>query len=153
MKHPRNHHRPLRSRQSGAAIVEFSFAMIIFLMFLLGIVDFSRMLFTWNAANEAARAGARYAVVCDDTTQKPAVLARMQSMLPQIGDITLTWTPSGCNSTTCTGVDVAITSLDYQWISPLAGLAKLAPAALPTFHTYLPREIMRQDPHSATICS
>jgi Flp pilus assembly protein TadG len=140
-------------RERGATTVEFALVLILFLTFLLGIVDFSRMLFTWNAAGEATRAGARYAVVCDDTGRKDAVLARMRLMLPQIGDISLAWAPAGCTSTTCQGVTVTITSLDYQWISPIAGLTRLAPMALPTFSTYLPREIMHQDPNSAAICS
>ena len=55
-------------RQAGATIIEFSLVLIVFLTFFLGILDLSRMLFSWGAANEATRAGARYAVVCDDTT-------------------------------------------------------------------------------------
>jgi len=140
-------------RQSGATTVEFAMVLIVFLTFLLGITDFSRMLFTWNAASEAARAGARYAVVCDSTANKAQVLARMRALLPQINDITLTWTPAGCTSTSCEGVNVAITSLNYQWISPIAGLAQPAAVTMPQFSTYLPREIMRQDPNSGTICS
>ncbi len=139
-------------REQGATTIEFALGLVVFLMFLLGITDFGRMLFTWNAANEATRAGARYAVVCDDTTQAAAVLARMQQLLPQISSITETWTPSGCGPTTCQGVTVAITGLDYQWISPVAGLAALAEIPMPSFSTYLPREIMRQDPHSGSIC-
>jgi hypothetical protein len=50
-------------------------------------------------------------------------------------------------------VTVTITSLNYQWISPIAGSAKLAAMAMPVFSTYLPREVMRQDPNSAAICS
>jgi Flp pilus assembly protein TadG len=53
----------LKSSQLGATAVEFALVLIIFLTFVLGITDFSRMLYTWNAANEATRAGARYAVV------------------------------------------------------------------------------------------
>jgi hypothetical protein len=77
----------------------------------------------------------------------------MQALLPQVGDISLAWEPAGCTSTSCQGVTVTITSLDYQWISPIAGLARLASRAMPGFSTYLPREIMRQDPNSAAICS
>jgi Flp pilus assembly protein TadG len=143
----------MKRHAHGATTVEFALALLIFLTFLLGIVDFSRMLFTWSAAGEATRAGARYAVVCDDTGRKDAVLARMQALLPQVGDISLTWEPAGCTSTSCQGVTVTITSLDYQWISPIAGLARLASRAMPGFSTYLPREIMRQDPNSAAICS
>lgn len=140
-------------RQHGATTVEFALGLLIFLTFLLGITDFSRMLFTWNAANEAARAGARYAVVCDDTTHAADVRARMQQLLPQINTINVAWTPSGCGPTTCQGVTVTITSLNYQWISPIAGLAAMASIPMPTFSTFLPRERMRQDPHSATVCS
>jgi Flp pilus assembly protein TadG len=139
--------------QRGGAIVEFSLVLIIFLTFLLGITDFSRMLFTWNAANEAARAGARYAVVCDSTGNKADVLAKMQALLPQIGDIDLAWEPAGCTAATCSGVNVTITSLNYQWISPISGLVAPGPMAMPQFSTFLPREMMRQDPNSAAICS
>jgi Flp pilus assembly protein TadG len=140
-------------RERGATTVEFALGLLVFLTFLLGITDFSRMLFTWNAANEATRAGARYAVVCDDTTQAAAVLARMQQLLPQISTINVAWTPSGCTPTTCQGVTVTITALNYQWISPIAGIVSMAGIPMPTFSTFLPRERMRQDPHSATICS
>jgi Flp pilus assembly protein TadG len=143
----------LKSRQWGATAVEFALVLLIFLTFLLAITDFSRMLFTWNAAAEATRAGARYAVVCDNTTREAQVLAKMQAMLPQIDDIDVVWDPPGCTTATCEGVTVSIVGLDYQWISPIAGLASVAPISMPTFQTYLPREIMGTDPNDATICS
>ena len=139
--------------QTGATTVEFALALLIFLTFLLGITDFSRMLFTWNAANEATRAGARFAVVCDNTTNQAQVLAKMKALLPQINNINVTWVPASCTPATCEGVTVSITGLNYQWISPLVGLAPLALIPMPTFSTYLPREVMRQDPNSAAICS
>lgn len=142
----------VRVHQRGATAVEFALVMTIFLTFLLAVTDFSRMLFTWNAANEATRAGARYAVVCDNTSNQAAVLARMQALLPQISSVSVTWSPAGCTVTTCEGVAVSVTGLNYQWISPIAGLAQLAPIPMPGFTTYLPREIMRQDPNSAAIC-
>jgi Flp pilus assembly protein TadG len=139
-----------RSRR-GAATVEFALVLVMYLMFLLGITDFSRMLYTWNAATEASRLGARYAVVCDDTGNKAAVLARVKQLMPDVGDIALGWNPAGCNSSTCEGVTVTITQLNFKWISPFIGAA--APSfGLPTFSTYLPREIMRQDPNSNVIC-
>lgn len=147
-----------KSMQSGATTVEFALSLLLFLTFLLGITDFSRMLFTWNAATEATRAGARYAVVCDNTAQKPAVLARMQAMLPQIEDIELTWVSNDpavavCGPANCAGVTVTITSLNYQWISPIAGVAGLGLINMPGFSTFLPREVMRQDPYSNAICA
>lgn len=139
--------------QTGATTVEFALGLLIFLTFLLSITDFSRMLFTWSAANEATRAGARFAVVCDNTTNQAQVLTKMQGVLPQIRTINVAWVPASCTPATCEGVTVSITGLNYQWISPLAGLAPLAPIPMPTFSTFLPREIMRQDPNSAAICS
>ncbi|MES2784561.1 MAG: TadE family protein [Pseudomonadota bacterium] len=145
-----------RSVQVGSTSVEFALVFLIFLTFVLAVTDFGRMLFMWNAATEATRAGARYAVVCDDTTSKAEVLTRMQRMLPQISDISLVWEDelgnTACNSSTCMGVTVTIVGLNYQWISPIAGAVKLAPSAMPQFKTFLTREIMRQDPNSATIC-
>lgn len=142
----------MRNRVTGATTVEFALGLLIFLMLVLGIVDFSRMLFTWSAAQEATRAGARYAVVCDDTTQQTLVLARMKALLPQINTVSVAWAPAGCTAATCQGVTVSITGLNYQWISPIAGAAApLIP--MPGFSTYLPREVMRKDPNSAAICS
>jgi hypothetical protein len=147
----------LKLRQAGATAVEFALVLMIFLMFLLGLVDFSRMLFTWNAATEATRAGARYAVVCDDTLNKPLIVARMQKMLPQItnSNVSVTWIPKDCTPTDCEGVSVDITGLDYQWISPVPGFVASS-IRMPAFSTYLTREVMRQDPNSvngAAICS
>ncbi|MDQ3060668.1 MAG: pilus assembly protein [Pseudomonadota bacterium] len=143
----------MNTKQSGATAVEFALVLIIFLTFLLGIIDFSRMLFTWNAANEATRAGARFAVVCDNTSNEAEVLTKMQALLPQISAINMQWVPTGCDPTSCEGVTVSISNLDYQWISPIAGVARLAPIRMPAFSTFLPREVMRQDPRSETICS
>jgi Flp pilus assembly protein TadG len=142
----------VKHRQAGAAAIEFALVLLLFLMFLLGILDFSRMLFTWNAANEATRAGARYAVVCDDTNNAATVLSKMQVMLPQIQNINLAWTPVGCTHATCEGVTVTIQSLNFRWISPIPNAAsRLIP--MPSFSTYLTREVMRQDPNSTAICS
>jgi Flp pilus assembly protein TadG len=144
--------RPLRA-QAGATLIEFALVLVMFLTFALGIVDFSRMLYMWNAATEAARMGARYAVVCDDTLNKAAVLARMQALVPQVPDIELAWVPEGCNDATCEGVTVSISNMSYQWISPIFGSMGLAPMAMPPFSTFLTREVMRKDPHSEALCS
>jgi hypothetical protein len=144
----------MKPKQSGATIIEFMLVLLLFLMFTFGLLDFARMLFTWSAANEAARAGARYAVVCDPTGGEAEVLARMQAMLPQISTISVEWTPPSCDPTTCIGVTVSITGLNFQWIAPLPGSPSKVIAMLPSsFSTFLTREVMRQDPNSETICS
>ena len=138
--------------QSGATLVEFSLVLVMFLTFMLGLLDFARLLYTWHAATEATRLGARFAVVCEeDTARTSLVMARMQTMAPEIEDIALQWLPAGCGPTSCEGVSVQITRIDFQWLTPLAALVPET-LALPGFQTYLPRESMRQDPHSDTFC-
>ncbi len=135
----------------GATTVEFALVLLMFLMFLLGVTDFARLLFTFNAATEATRAGARFAVVCADTGSTAQVLTKMRAMVPQIGAIDLAWQPSMCTTDNCEGVTVRITTLNFRWISPIVG-AVMPVRALPDFATYLPREMMRQDPNNAVIC-
>jgi hypothetical protein len=139
--------------QHGATIIEFALVLLLFLTFLLGITDMSRMLFMWSAASEATRAGARYAVVCDDKTRETQVLARMQALMPEISAIEVNWIPDACTVTTCQGVEVRITGLIFHWVSPIFGMASALNYSLPGFSSYLTREMMWQDPNSATICS
>mgnify|MGYP000915238339 CR=1 FL=1 len=132
--------------QRGATLIEFALGLLIFLMFLLGVVDFSRLLYTWTAANEATRAGARYAVVCDDLNQKTSVLQYMKNRLPQITDVKVDW--GNCTTATCQSVTVSIPKdgLKFQWIAPIVGSAAQTVIDMPGFSTTLTREIMRQDP-------
>ncbi|WP_418146890.1 TadE family protein [Variovorax paradoxus] len=147
-----------RTKQVGATTVEFALVLMLFLTFLLGIMDFARMLWTWNAAAEATRWGARAAVVCDrDAT---VVLSKMQKFLPQLtaANVSIDWydaagsVSTACTAANCSGVNVRILNLDYQWISPI-GFGTHAAIPMPSFSTYLPREIMGQDPNSSAVCS
>lgn len=148
---------PHARRQGGATLVEFTLGLVIFLTFFLGVVDASRMLWTWGAANEATRWGARTSVVCPKNTA--AVLSRMQSFLPQLqaSQLQVDWyseagLDNGCTADTCTAVNVRIVEMDYEWISPIGWTAgRLIP--MPQFSTFLPRESMGQDPDSPSVCS
>lgn len=135
------------SRQRGTTIVEFAVVAALFLTLLLGIMDFGRMLFTWNAAAEATRWGARVAVVCDQLTPNQ-VRAKMKQILPQLTDanIVINWeAPAGvvsstCDQTNCQGVEVSIQNFQIQAISPFMGFIM---PPVPAFPTYLPRESMQ----------
>ena len=137
----------MKTKQSGATIVEFALVLIIFLMFFLGILDFARMLWTWNAANEATRWGARVSVVCDKSAT--AVLTNMKKFLPQLtaANVQIDWynkagnIDTTCDSTNCAGVNVQITNLNYRWISPILGKSNFN-ITMPAFSTYLPKEMM-----------
>lgn len=137
----------------GGTLVEFALVLLLFLGFLLGVTDFSRLLFSWNAANEAARFGARFAAICDDGgADDAAVLARMRGLLPSIATADIQWSPAGCTSSSCESVRVAVTGLNHRWLSPLP-LPETLVLPIPGFPTTVPREAMRQDPHSATLCA
>jgi Flp pilus assembly pilin Flp len=59
--------------QRGAATVEFALLAIVFFMVLLGIMEFGRLIYVWNTAQEVTRHAAREAVVRDFTTQTGAI--------------------------------------------------------------------------------
>lgn len=129
----------VRRGQAGAAAVEFAIVAALFLMILLGAMEMSRLLWTWNAAGEATRLGARMAVVCD--LNDPAIKTRMQRMLPALETehITLTYLPNGCTDANCQTVRVTLAGYTHQPIIPFAPLS----IAIPPFQTSLPREFMQ----------
>ena len=133
--------------QTGAAMVEFAIVATLFFTLMLGITDWGRILYIWNAADEATRWGARIAVVCDKATPDQ-VRSKMKIWVPQLtnANISINWyDPEGtinnsCTSSTCKGVEVSITGLSIQPISPFT---KVIMPQVPSFKTYLPRESMQ----------
>lgn len=139
----------MKPRQDGAVVIEFALVLLLFLMFVFGIIDFSRLLYTWQVASEATREGARYAVACADPDSSTRIKARMTALMPQISSINVVWEPAGCNSTNCEAVTVSITDMQFQWISPLPGATARPLILMPGFSTYLQREMMS---YNSLIC-
>ena len=52
-----------KHNERGASLVEFSIGATVFLMAMFAVIEFGRVLWTHNALADAARRGARYAVV------------------------------------------------------------------------------------------
>jgi hypothetical protein len=52
-----------RKNERGATLVEFSIAAVVFLMTMFAVLEFGRALWVHNALTDAARKGARYAVL------------------------------------------------------------------------------------------
>lgn len=140
--------------EHGAILIEFSMVLVLFLTFTLGLMDCARLLFTWNAATEATRHGARYAAACvDPNGSSGELLNKMREMLPPISAYSIAWDPAGCSASTCKGVTVTITDINFQWLAPFPNAVRptlLIPGS--SLSTYLPRESLRQDPYSATFC-
>ena len=148
----------MNKHQKGTTAVEFAIVVALFLTVLLGILDFGRILFTWNAVGEATRWGARQAVVCGQGST--SVLGKMQTILPTLtsANVSVQWydtsgaVSTSCDATSCGGVAVSVTGMTVAPYSPATwiGFSRLA---VPGVSTYLPREIMGQDPNSSSVCS
>ena len=127
-------------RQRGSVAIEFVLVFAIFLSAVLAMIDFSRWLFAVNAVNEAAREGARTAVVCDKNSS--AISTRMAPLLAFTtpGSVVITYSPSGaCTVDTCDGVTVSLSGYTVPAIAPFLPRT----LSLPTATTFLPRESMR----------
>jgi hypothetical protein len=125
--------------QRGAAAIEFAIVSAVFFMLLLGAIEMGRLLWTWNAATEATRLGARMAVVCD--VNEPNIITRMQQRLPylQPANVTVAYLPSGCTDANCQTVRVTLAGYTHQPIIPFIALS----IPIPSFQTTLPREFMQ----------
>ena len=141
-----------RSRQRGAATVEFAMVSVMLCTLLIGICEFSRVLFYWNTASEAARLGARTAIVCDANAS--VIKARMKALLPMLNtaNVSVSYTPSGCDADvstarkTCNTVTVSITGVRVQTMTPFIPLN----LTMPPFSTTLPRESLTSSSGGST---
>ena len=115
--------------------------MLVFVSLVVGAIDLARWLYAIDAIAEAAREGARVAVVCN--LNAGAITTRMQPSLVSAvgGTATVAYSPGGCCATeaactpACTGVTVTLTGYRVPrvaWFLPTMNL--------PTVVSYLPRE-------------
>ena len=101
-----------RTGERGAAMAEFAIIAVVFFMIIFGIIEFGRLLYTHNALTDAARRGARYAVLHDKvdvTCVKNVVVFGETNMNPS------TCTPTGpplINGLTAAKVNVSYAT-DY----------------------------------------
>ena len=147
----------IKRYQSGVYVVEFALVSILLLTVLLGIIDFGRIMFLWNASAEATRVGARISVVCDIGAKR--VLSVMGKFAPvDQSTVRIDWYDSSgnvstaCTASNCVGVSVSISGLTITPVSP-ASFIGFSSLTVPPFSTYLSREIMGQDKDSMTVCN
>lgn len=99
-----------RRRERGAAAVELALLLPVFLLVIAGIVDFGRALFTQITLTNAAREGARAAVV---STMSPAdIKLRAQTSAPGIPGIATTASICGASG----GNATVSASTSFEWI-------------------------------------
>ena len=134
--------RPLRL-QHGLAAVEFAIVASLLFTLLFGVIEMGRLLWTWNAAVEATRHGARLAAVCDQNASR--IKAAMIDRLPALSasQIVITYLNPPAADNTCTAADckavrVSLRDVTHQTLIPLLPLS----LALPAFPTTQRREFM-----------
>jgi Flp pilus assembly protein TadG len=127
-----------RQRESGQGLVEFSLTIIVFLVILMGIVDFGVAIYKFNGVSQAARELARVtsvhpcavagALTCapGGSAQSAEVLATQKNLVPGLTDPVYTCVDeTGAVSPACDfskdSVRVEITA-PYRPITPLLGL-------------------------------
>lgn len=106
-------------RQRGQSLVEFALVLPVLLIILMGIFDFGRAIFAYNAVSNAAREGMRVAIVNQNAAAIEAeALAATTGMDPT--QITVTFTP--CTGATTLGCMVKV-RVAYNWsaITPIIG--------------------------------
>lgn len=143
--------------QSGFATVEFAIVAVAFFTLLLGVVEVSRMLFTWNALGAITQRGARVAAVCPPNA---AVVSRVavfdkaagsSGLLPDFSDENLqityldkTFTDTG-GSFPIHYVRARIVNYSHQMAIPFISDTVLSS---PDFSTTLPAESLGYIPES-----
>jgi Flp pilus assembly protein TadG len=135
------------NKQKGVAAVEFALIAIVFLTLLFGIIEFGRVLFTWNSAVEATRFGVRTAAVCD--IGSGAVLTNMKKIMSNLTatNVVVSYEPSGCLINTCERVSVRVQNLTITPLIPFFNPT----IPVPGFETSLMRESLTSA--SNPVCS
>jgi len=133
----------LASGQRGVAAVEFALVSSALCMVLFGVMEMGRLLWTWNAAVEATRYGARLAVVCDlnDTHIKSRMIERLPALTTSKITVAYLNPPAAvntCTSLDCKAVRVSLTGVTHATVIPFVPLS----VTLPPFSTTLRKEFM-----------
>jgi Flp pilus assembly protein TadG len=121
--------------QRGQALVEFSLAIIVFLVLMMGVFDFGRAIYQYNGVAQAAREIARVTAVhpgpnfttaAGRSAETQAVIATQKGLIPNLGDPTIqcvaidgTVITKPCTPNDWIRVQIAAT---YTPITPLLGL-------------------------------
>ena len=114
--------------ERGATLVEFSIAATVFLMVMFAVIEFGRALWVHNALADAARRGARYAVLhsSDDADKVKNVVVYGDEdgggtpMIPNLTteNVSVDYTDFALNRGT---VSVSINEYQFQFVIPIVG--------------------------------
>ena len=109
-------------RTRGAVVVEFAVVLPVFILLIMGMMEYGRMIMVQQLLVNASREGARHATLDGATTF--SVIARVNSYLDNAGvsgaQITVAPNPASAASATAITVDASIPFADVSWLpSPM----------------------------------
>jgi Flp pilus assembly protein TadG len=114
-----------RKTERGASLVEFAIAATVFLTVLFAVIEFGRALWVHNALTDAARRGARYAILHKttdiDDVKKVVVYGDLTSTDPLLENLTTANVTVSYNNFNLDGgtATVSIQGYQFQMILPL----------------------------------
>lgn len=108
----------MKHRDAGQALVEIALVLPVLLIILLGIFDFGRAVYAYNAVSNSAREAARVAIVDQNNTAVVAEGKRAALGLDPTA-VNVTFPAPSCALIGCT----ATVTVDHQWqaITPIIG--------------------------------
>jgi Flp pilus assembly protein TadG len=122
-------------RSAGQAMVEFSLAILVFLVLVMAVIDFGMAVYKYNGVSEAAREIARVASVYQGQTfghaEINSVVAVQKQLVPGLNSPTFTCIKADGSAQTMTSggkcpadayVHVEVTA-PYRSVTPILGLA------------------------------
>jgi len=141
-----------RQNERGSTLVEFAIGVTVFVTAMFAVLEFGRALWVHNALADAARRGARYAVLhsADDAPQVKNVVVYGdpagggQPMLENLStnNVEVTYNGFGLNDGT---VSVKITNYQFQFVVPIIGTTITMPSYSTTLTAesagYIPKNI------------
>ncbi|HKT12794.1 MAG TPA: TadE/TadG family type IV pilus assembly protein [Terriglobia bacterium] len=119
-----NKSRRPRLNEIGSAVLEFGLVVVMFFMFVFGVMDFGRALYTYHFVSNAACEATRYAIVRGSSSTEPVtasdIQAYVKSITPEGVDpnqltITTTWSPDKNPGST---VKVQVSD-NFQFMTPV----------------------------------
>lgn len=116
------------SNERGATLVEYSIAVTVFLIAMFAVIEFGRAIWVHNALSDAARRGARYAVLnsANNIDQVKNVVVYgdpaggSQPAVPNLSttNVEVNYSNFGLNKGT---VSVKVTNYQFQFVIPIVG--------------------------------
>ena len=123
------------SNERGATLVEYSIAVMVFMIALFAVIEFGRAIWVHNALSDAARRGARYAALhsaANVAEVKNVVVfgdpaGGSQPTVPNLSTTNVDVTYSGFGLNTGT-VSVSVTNYQFQFVIPIVGTTITMPS-------------------------